>query len=53
LVAGIVDHVKQERPQTRYVFYDTFFGAREGLREFKTRAGFSPHYVRWKREVQR
>jgi hypothetical protein len=52
LVAGIVDHVKQERPQTRYVFYDTFFGAREGLREFKTRAGFSPHYVRWKREVQ-
>lgn len=52
LVAGIVDHVKQVRPQTRYIFYDTFFGAGEGLREFKTRAGFSPHYVRWKREVR-
>ena len=26
-----------------------FFGAAEGLREFKTRVGFRPHYVHWKR----
>jgi hypothetical protein len=49
LVAGIVGHLKQARPQTRYLFYDMFFGAAPGLREFKTRAGFRPHYVRWKR----
>jgi hypothetical protein len=51
LVAGIVEHVKEVRPQMRYIYYDMFFGAGEGLREFKTRAGFTPHYVRWKREV--
>jgi hypothetical protein len=26
-----------------------FFGAAEGLREFKTHLGFRPHYVRWTR----
>lgn len=49
LVAGIVGHLKQQRPGTRYVFYDMFFGAATGLREFKTRAGFRPHHVRWRR----
>jgi hypothetical protein len=50
LNAGIVGHVKATRPETRYVFYDTFFGAGEGLRSFKAHLGFRPHYVRWKRE---
>lgn len=50
LMAGIVGHVKSTRPQTRYVFYDTFFGAPEGLRAFKTNAGFRPYLVRWTRE---
>jgi hypothetical protein len=50
LSAGIVGHVKATRPETRYVFYDTFFGAGEGLRSFKAHLGFRPHYVRWKRE---
>jgi hypothetical protein len=49
LMAGIVEHVKATRPDIRYVFYDMFFGAGEGLREFKTRLGFRPHYVHWKR----
>jgi hypothetical protein len=49
LAAGIVGHVKAEHPETRYVFYDTFFGAGEGLRTFKQRLGFTPHYVRWTR----
>jgi len=52
LTAGVVEHVKKARPETRYVYYDTFFGASAGLREFKTRAGFRPHYVHWKREVE-
>jgi hypothetical protein len=50
LTAGIVGHVKASRPQARYVFYDMFFGAPDGLRAFKTNLGFRPYYVRWKRE---
>ncbi len=50
LMAGIVGHLKDERPDIHYVFYDMFFGAAEGLREFKTHLGFRPHYVHWKRQ---
>lgn len=50
LTAEIVARVKSVRPHTRYLFYDTFFGATAGLRWFKTHLGFQPHYVRWKRE---
>ena len=53
LMAGIVDHTKSNRPEARYVMYDTFFGAPEGLRWFKTHLGFEPYYVRWKREQAR
>jgi hypothetical protein len=49
LMAGIVEHVRASRPQAHYVFYDTFFGAPDGLRAFKTHAGFQPYLVRWKR----
>jgi hypothetical protein len=49
LMAGIVEHVKRTRPDIHYVFYDMFFGAAEGLREFKTHLGFRPHHVRWTR----
>jgi hypothetical protein len=51
LMAGIVGHVKATRPQSRYLFYDTFFGAPDGLRAFKTHVGFRPYLVRWKRAV--
>jgi hypothetical protein len=51
LTAGIVGHLKATYPATRYLFYDTFFGAGEGLRTFKERLGFTPHYVRWTREA--
>ena len=50
LMAGIVEHVKTNRPDIHYVFYDMFFGASQGLRAFKTHLGFRPHYVRWKRD---
>jgi hypothetical protein len=53
LVAGVVEHVKAARPQARYLFYDMFFGAPEGLRAFKLNAGFRPYFVRWKREAPR
>jgi hypothetical protein len=51
LMAAIVDHVKSTRPQARYLFYDMFFGAPDGLRAFKTIVGFRPYYVHWKREA--
>jgi hypothetical protein len=53
LTAAIVGHVTSVRPQTRYLFYDTFFGAAPGLRTFKTHLGFRPYYVRWTRELSR
>jgi hypothetical protein len=50
LVASIVEHVKRSRPDVRYVCYDMFFGASNGLRAFKSHAGFRPHHVRWRRD---
>ena len=32
----------------KYVMYDTFFGASEGLQQFKRKLGFSPYKVNWK-----
>lgn len=34
----------------KYVMYDTFFGASEGLQLFKKKLGFSPYKVNWKWE---
>lgn len=33
--------------QPRWAFYDTFWGAKPGLAEFKRRTGFRPYRVRW------
>ena len=45
----------QSRPSrdARYLLYDMFFGAPDGLRAFKTNLGFRPYYVRWVREPAR
>jgi hypothetical protein len=53
LTARIVEHVKTTRPDVRYLLYDMFFGAPDGLRAFKTWLGFRPYYVRWTREPAR
>ena len=50
LVTGVVGRVKEGHPATRWLFYDTFFGAGPGLREFKEHLGLRPHLVRWTRE---
>ena len=31
----------------KYVMYDTFFGASEGLQKFKKKACFRPYIVNW------
>jgi hypothetical protein len=36
-----------EDSQVQYFMYDTFLGAREGLRNFKRRLGFQPYHVRY------
>lgn len=34
--------------ETKYVMYDTFFGATDGLKLFKKRCGFHPYKINWK-----
>jgi len=31
----------------KYIMYDTFFGASEGLKKFKEKLGYKPYKVRW------
>ena len=47
LVTGFVEQELVNRTGTRFIMYDTFFGASEGLRLFKTRCGFKPYRVKW------
>jgi hypothetical protein len=42
LVTDIVAGLIRER-QSRFLMYDTYFGARPGLRQFKTMLGFQPY----------
>lgn len=46
LVTEITCRLIQER-QVDYFMYDTVFGARPGMREFKRRLGFQPYRVRY------
>lgn len=39
---------RREQGVPKWVMYDTFFGASDGLRYFKERTGFRPHRVRWR-----
>lgn len=53
LVASVVDRALSTRPEVRFVYYDMYFGAGDGLRAFKRHTGFRPYYVRWRREEPR
>ncbi len=48
LVTAYVEEVLQHKSALKYVMYDTFFGASDGLKLFKTRCGFKAHRVKWK-----
>lgn len=41
---------RSEAGAPRYIFYDMWFGAAPGLREFKRRLGFAPYWVKWTAE---
>jgi hypothetical protein len=46
----ITSYIEQELIKlhdVRFVMYDTFFGAGDGLKLFKTRCGFRPYKVKW------
>jgi len=45
LVESICRLIDEQR--VRYVMYDTFFGARPGLRTFKSLLGFQPYRARY------
>jgi hypothetical protein len=42
IAAGLI-----EQGQSRYLMYDTYFGALPGLRQFKSMLGFIPHRARY------
>ena len=47
LITETVRRLIEENKGVKYVMYDTFFGASEGLRMFKERLGFRPYRVKW------
>lgn len=49
LFSSAVNYILQKKITVKWMMYDTFFGAKEGLKLFKTRLGFKPYIVRWKR----
>ena len=48
MVTSYVENELTQNGRTRFVMYDTFFGAGDGLKMFKTRCGFNPYRVKWK-----
>jgi hypothetical protein len=48
LLISIVDHLLRKHPNVKYYAYDTYFGAGETMRRFKTKLGFLPFRVTWK-----
>ncbi|GAB4140909.1 MAG: hypothetical protein Fur0041_16120 [Bacteroidia bacterium] len=48
LITSYVEKEINENGRTRFIMYDTFFGAGEGLKMFKSRCGFKPWRVKWK-----
>lgn len=49
LVSGIAGDVVSHYPKVAYFAYGTFFGGGETMRRFKTKFGFLPHRVTWRR----
>ena len=47
LIAGMAEYALTNYPSVRYYAYDKYYGADVGLRRFKKKFGFLPHYVDW------
>ncbi len=46
LITRIVEKLFSQ-PEVKYLTYDTYFGASEGMKQFKAKNGFKPHRVTW------
>lgn len=47
MITAFIEQELAAKTTTRFVMYDTFFGAGDGLKLFKTRCGFKPCKVKW------
>lgn len=47
LITSFIEQQFDENSEVKFVMYDTFFGAGEGLKMFKSRCGFQPYKVKW------
>ncbi len=47
MVTSYVENEIKQKGSTRFVMYDTFFGAGDGLKMFKSRCGFNSYRVKW------
>jgi len=46
LITRMAEHLFS-LPEVKYMLYDTYFGAGEGMKQFKTKLGFKPHWATW------
>lgn len=49
LFSSSIEFILKQKIKINWVMYDMFFGASEGLKLFKTRLGFKPYFVGWKK----
>lgn len=47
MLTEIISNLIDENKKVSYIFYDTWYGASFGLRQFKEKLGFSPCVARW------
>jgi hypothetical protein len=47
MILSYIEYELSAKSKTHFVMYDTFFGASDGLKMFKTRCGFKPYRVKW------
>jgi len=52
IIREMID-LKQVQGYPLWAMYDTFFGAKPGLRYFKERLGFKPYKVKWRWILER
>lgn len=48
MVTSYIELELKEKGNTHFVMYDTFLGAGDGLKMFKSRCGFQPYRIIWK-----
>lgn len=50
LATEVIGNIIHQKSLVKFVMYDTFFGASEGLKMYKKRLGFNPYKVNWTKQ---